>query len=410
MSRAATTRLDPGQHSIDRTKPRRVDGGYQLDWSIRTHAGELKRKRTQAPTVGEVRARARATAETLLTSGGGGRWKPSSKTAEYVEAVSRPLIRDGALRPNTKSRYLAALDLLLGKCEAHKHAHGLGALALADATRFRALEACLQEVARLHGPETAHQARTVLSKYVLQQLIRDGVIQGHPLAGVQIDLAGGRPRGRQRGGQALRRDEYRRVLEHLLTLDPAEGVEAPVRGRWTMANRVAKRERIVDLTLLQATTGLRISEALLITWDLVCDDGQTMYIHITEEISKTHIARTVPVLDPRVADRLRRSRASSGGRGHVLAAPGGGAKHWDQNNAGRLIRELYPQLAEACDAPLLETARSHVWRATLNSLLLESVPEAVRAAYFGHDAAVNRTSYTDTTDTSGMLKAAAGLR
>lgn len=53
--------------------------------------------------------------------------------------------------------------------------------------------------------------------------------------------------------------------------------------------------------------------------------------------------------------------------------------------------------------PLQATARTHVWRATLNSLLAASVPEVQRAAYFGHDAVVNRSAYTDVTDTSGML-------
>ena len=71
---------------------------------------------------------------------------------------------------------------------------------------------------------------------------------------------------------------------------------------------------------------------------------------------------------------------------------------------------MYIELAQVLDIELLETARTHVWRATLNSLLLDSVPEVVRAAFFGHDAAVNRSAYTDLTDTSGMVTAARRLR
>jgi hypothetical protein len=51
-----------------------------------------------------------------------------------------------------------------------------------------------------------------------------------------------------------------------------------------------------------------------------------------------------------------------------------------------------------------------LWRATLNSMLLEEVPEVIRAAFFGHDTAVNLASYTDLTDTSSMLAAARRLR
>lgn len=57
----------------------------------------------------------------------------------------------------------------------------------------------------------------------------------------------------------------------------------------------------------------------------------------------------------------------------------------------------------------MRTARTHVWRTTLNSLLLGAVPEVQRAAYFGHDAAVNRSAYTDVTDTSEMVEAARAL-
>ena len=42
------------------------------------------------------------------------------------------------------------------------------------------------------------------------------------------------------GGRALTTAEYDRVLTHLLTLDPAEGVVPPKRGRYTLADRVGR--------------------------------------------------------------------------------------------------------------------------------------------------------------------------
>lgn len=323
--------------------------------------------------------------------------------------MSRPLIEDGDLRPNTRTRYLAVLDLLLGDCDQHRHAAALGGLPLATASRFRPLEACLQEIARLHGPETARQARNVASKYLMGQLIRDDVITGNPLHGVDIDLSAGQPRGRQRGGQALRRDEYEAVLGYLLALDPAEGVEAPKRGRWTLADRVGRRRQAVELTLLQVATGLRMTEALSVGWGDTTDTSGVLAVTVSAEVSKTHRARTVPVLVPAVADRLRERRDAAGGVGRVIAAPAGGEGPWDRANCSKAVALLYQEVAEACGVPLLETARTHVWRATLNGLLAGSVPEAQRAAFFGHDTAVNRASYTDVTDTSGMIEAARSL-
>ncbi|MCV7492323.1 site-specific integrase [Micrococcus luteus] len=409
--KAASTRLEPGQHSIERNTPRkRPNGGpYVLDWSVRLWSGALVEKRSQAATAGEVRARARRTAEELLATGGGGAWRSTTKTREYVEAVSRPLIADGSLRPNSKTRYLFALDLLLGDCQAHKHTAGLGELPLADASRFRALEKCLQEIARSHGSETARQARGVASKYILGQLVRDDLVQGNPLHGVDIDLSGGRPRGRARGGRALSREEYAAVMGRLFALDPAEGVEAPKRGRWSLEDRVAKQAAVVDLTLLQMSTGLRLSEALGVTWADASDHGGQMSLTVSAELSKTHRARTVPVLAGAVADRLRERRDAAGGAGHVIAAPAGGGGAWDRANASKAVAALYQELAEQLGIELLRTARTHVWRVTLNSLLLGMVPEVQRAAYFGHDAAVNRSAYTDVTDTSEMVAAARAL-
>lgn len=132
---------------------------------------------------------------------------------------------------------------------------------------------------------------------------------------------------------------------------------------------------------------------------------------VTEEISKTHKARRVPVLDARVAERLlARRNAAPIGTAYVIGAPADQTVPWDRDNSQKATTQLYIELGEALGVELLKTARTHVWRATLNSLLLDQVPEVVRAAFFGHDTAVNRSAYTDLADTSVMVTAARRLR
>jgi len=409
--RAATTRLEEGHHSIDRATPRERDGAWLLDWSVRLNDGRLVAKRSQGSTKGQVRQRAKVTAAELLATGGGN-WKTTSPLDEYLERVSRPAIEKAQLRSNSRTRYLLALTQLAGKCASHSHLQSLEGHSIASGTRFRALEACLQEIAQLHGSESARQARSVLSKYVLQQLNRDQVINGNPLSGMSIDLSSSKAAPAKSGGQALTRTDYRAVLDYLLALDPRDGQVKPSRGRWSLEDRVAKRRNAIDLTLLQATTGLRVSEANSLTWREVDtgDDG-TLHVVVTAAVSKTHRARRVPILDGRVAERLlaRQNEAQSMSN-HVIGSPADPTTVWNRDNCQKETTRLYLELSQELAIDLLETARTHVWRATLNSLLLDQVPEVVRAAFFGHDTAVNRASYTDLADTTSMVTAARKLR
>lgn len=413
VQRAATTRLEPGHHSIDRATPRRRGDVWLLDWSIRLHNGRLATKRTQGATKGQVRQRAKVAAAELLATGGG-TWKTTSLLTEYLEHVSRPAIESAQLRPNSRARYFIVLGQLAGICKGHSHANSLKGHSIGSGTRFRVLEACLQEIAELHGAESAKQARTVLSKYVLQQLIRDEVIRGNALLGMSIDLkTNAKPITIARGGQALTRDQYHSVLAYLLELDPADGQPKPRRGRWSLKDKIAKRRNAIDLTLLQAATGLRASEANAITWarHVETDDAGAIHVTVTKDISKTHRERRVPVLDDRVAERLlSRQNVAVSQAAHVIGSPADSMTEWDRRNCGGVIAKLYVELAETLDIELLHTARTHVWRATLNSMLLDEVPEVIRAAFFGHDATVNRGSYTDLTDTSSMVAAARRLR
>ena len=156
---------------------------------------------------------------------------------------------------------------------------------------------------------------------------------------------------------------------------------------------------------------MRVGEADSLTWnDIDVDDQGQVYVTVSDAVSKTHRGRRAPVLNERVAEHIlkRRNRASSDDE-YVIGSPALPARKWDQRQRGKALEALFIELAQKLDIELLLTARSHVWRATLNTLLLDLVPEVQRAAFFGHNAATNRGHYTDVTDTSAMLSAAKHL-
>ena len=397
--------LQPGQSSIDRVPPRPHRGGYALEWTLKLHDGSTVRKRTQGRTKGEARSRARETARELLATGPGAAWKTSDDIGAFIEQVSRPMITGStSLRDSTRARYLQPLDLILGRCDRHPHKAALAGVSIAAAGTYRRLYDCLQDIARTHGVGTADHARAVLSKYVLRPLIREGVLAGNPLAGERLDLdrtlTATKP---SRGGVAIDAAAHERLLVGLLALDTAEGVAAPRRGPVSREARIARRENVRIATLIQMTMGLRIAEVRTLTWDRVLEVQGSRSIAVPSEIAKNHTSRVVPFLDPRVIDVVEAHRQACEGVGYVIGSPADRAKLWDKDNCQKAIAELYKEWAVEYDIPELTTERSHVWRATLNTMYLDQVPEVARTAFFGHTAAVSREHYTDLGQVGPML-------
>jgi integrase len=361
----------------------------------------------------------------LLSTGPHASWKPSGQIDVFVSTVVGPAIDAAGLAAGTRSPYLSALDLLMGKCARKDHTHkaSLRGKAIHEASKFTVLEKCLVEIAALHGDGTAKHAKAVLSKYVLGQLVRAGAIDHNPLYGVQLSLEN--PDSRTgRGGVGLDLDQWRAVLDYLLALDTADGVGSPKRGRYSRADRVAVTTNAADLTLLQATTGLRIDEALGLTWadmdQIKADqvkrgrlkaDDDTLYVPVWEGRAKTGRARAFPVAVEPVAQRLRERRANAPSlESPVIGAPADPSKSWDSSNASKAVRKLYIQMAEQLSIGDLFVQRSHVWRATLNGLVIsENVPVEIRAAWFGHSPDVNQSAYTDIHDPAPMADALSRL-
>ena len=397
--------LQPGQSSIDRVPPRPHRGGYALDWTLKLYDGSTVRKRTQGRTKGEVRARAREAARELLATGQGAVWKTSDDIGAFIEQVSRPMIiESSSLRDSTKTRYLQPLDLILGRCGRHPHTAALAGMSIVTAGTYRRLHACLQDIARTHGAGTADHARAVLSKYILRPLIREGVLSGNPLAGERLDLDRSLTSAKaSRGGVAIDAAAHERLLVGLLAMDAAEGVAAPRRGPVTREARVARRENVRIATLIQMTMGLRITEVRTLTWDRVREVQGSPSIAVPSEIAKNHTSRVVPFLDPRVIEVVEAHRQACEGIGYVIGSPADRRKLWDKDNAQKAIAELYKEWAVEYEIPELMTERSHVWRATLNTMYLDRVPEVARTAFFGHTAAVSREHYTDLGQVGPML-------
>lgn len=400
-------KLEPGEHSIDRedVEWKKLDNGsWQFWWTVRLHDGRTKRLPSQGPTKGMARSRARARVAELLATGTGS-WKTSAKLTDYVNQVTRPAIEAAQIAERSKDQYRRGVNMLMGDCQGHKHSQALAGYSIATGTKFRALEGCLREIAQLHGHESAHQARSVLSKYLMQQLLRDELITGDPIRGMSLDL-GAKPTQRSRGGKALTAAQRQEVIDHLLELDPEEGVKKRVQGRWSYADRVARRRAAIDLTLLQACTGVRVSEANALEVDrhLSEDDGH-LVVEVTADIAKNSMARRVPLLldkDHQVAQRLRERRDAAPAGGYLIGAPTDQAQIWEAGNCTKTTGVLYTEMAEILKIEAFQKERTHIWRTTLNSLLEGKVSAERRSSLFGHTAEVNAQHYTDLRDISQL--------
>ncbi len=395
-------RLQPGEDTTATCTVVQKDGGVlSMQWRVCLPNGKTERHVTELKTtrVSDVRRRAKRMAQALVAGTTTGSWTPASSFADYVERESVAAVQANQyakpLRPRTQERYVHVLRLL---------AREMQGMAIADACRPRQLNDALASIAAEHGTATARQCAKVASKYVMRRLVTDEVIVANPMRDLDLELPQVVAKAKPKGGQALTPDERARVVDHLLAMDPS--TDAGRRGRYTAEQRTARRRAVIDLTLLQATCGLRINEACSLTTDDVDLAADPVTVTVTESVSKTHKGRTVPVMDERVAERVREraERAEQAGDGLLFPAPTEPGSAWDASNRQKAVKSLYKELAVELDIPLLATVSSHVWRATLNTeWMLRGVPDVLRAAFFGHGVDVNVASYTDVSGTEQLV-------
>lgn len=399
-TRATNSKLSPGQDSIDRVRARKTDAGhYVMDWHAVLADGTHLRKRSQGQTVGECRRRARATLDKIKsTSQSDARWHAGSRIDRFITEVC---ITEAEESGNQEVTVKSTKRHLRRIAEAWK-----GRTISAVASTPQPSIDLLRKLAKEHGHGSATRARPVLSAYVFDPLFRQGLIHSNPIRGMEIKIPGAGKR--RRGGVNLDKDEYAASLVYLLGIDTDDVHPAqPSPVRTPQAQR--KRRAQVDLCLIQAATGTRISEARQLRWDRhIHDDGDGITVTVTEDISKTGRERTVPVLDARVVERIRARRDL--GTTYVIGHPTGEPDEaWPSSSAGAASAEMYKELYKELGYDVFETNRSHLWRATLNTLLAPTVPLAVRVAMFGHTEDVNERSYTGKVDTSVAVTAAQAL-
>ncbi|MFV0435701.1 MAG: hypothetical protein ACK5LO_17250 [Leucobacter sp.] len=408
---AARTKLEPGQHSIERAQVRRMTRPSgtkykRLTWSVRLH-GSAKpvRKHTEGPiadTDAAIRRKATAEAEQMLRAGAAKvEWKQGDSFARFAEAVVRPGIeQDKSIGDGSRTAYLAALGYLLGECEGHEHERSLSGLTLLEAGKLKAMRLCLEEVSRLHGHETARRAKTLLTGHAIPALIEEDCLTHSPLAGVKLDLksmAKPKAEGARKGGIALTLEQYNAVYDYLVALDPADGAVAPTRGRWKLGHIIAKRRNAIEVTLLQMGTALRLSEARQVWAGLIEETAEGgVRIAVDGKIAKGGRPRTAHVMDPRIAERVKGRLGSARSPEQLyIGAPADPAKAWTLRAANKELELLYLEMHRELDIEAFAAERSHVWRATMRTMFDGVLTEAKLSAQLGHTEKVGRESYLD---------------
>ncbi|WP_298633672.1 site-specific integrase [uncultured Mobiluncus sp.] len=337
-----------------------------------------------------------------------------------METVVLPAIKGASIAANTKNRYLLCYRLLMGQCGGNvkkrqtscRHRYSLNGMSIHDATRPRALKNCLEEIAELHGKRNAEQSKTVAKRYLCGNLLIDELIEYNPVASLDLDFAQARPIAYRRGGRALSLVDYQRVIQYLLDADPTTVEDRSGRqGRWGTAYLEHERSILIDFVLCQATTGMRTSELASRTGETAEVDADFNVIFtLSPAETKTRAGREVPIIDPRVSQRIAaRLAALPDPTFPLFPSPEDPSKVWEPSSRNRRIAVFYKRMASDLSLPVFERERGHFWRSCLNTVLYDTLPEATRIRLLGHTSAVNRKSYTAVTDTHSVVEAASAV-
>lgn len=404
--KAASSYLGLGENSIDRnTCTEHTKNGkrfYMLRWNVRTMDGVLVAKRSQGPTMAVTRARAKTAAENVLRmSGADHGWQPNRPIEVFIDEVTIPAITDSELTANTKRRYLGLVKLIRAQLKGRP---------IVAAIQFDVLKAMIHAIGMAHGKQNARQSRIVTNKYITQELIARRLISHNPLLGVQLS-AKDYPRistSPERGGVALTSDEQEAVITHLLNLDPTQGVAPDKKHGHHYATRLVRRKQVIAITLLQAGTGMRISEALALMKHAFAEDGHSQ-LHIVANrtiVKGKRKGRHIGIFDERIELYLRSYIADLklGDRlFHVPSKPGYPWALSGSSGAAPFVAQLYQEMAQELDIPALTHNRSHLWRTTLSTRLKEVGVSVERISeVLGHNVKTNQEFYTEVANVAAM--------
>ncbi|WP_197679240.1 tyrosine-type recombinase/integrase [Auraticoccus monumenti] len=257
----------------------RQEGGHHVAYvRYRDYGGRLRRIKRLGSSKADASRRALAAVAESVAAGVGGDFTRSSKLAAGLEgwlAMFDGLVERGRRSPTTRDLYAGVTGRLI--------VPAIGGLRLGELTA-PTLDRFLQAILREKGPATAKLCRAVLSG-ACGWLVRQGGLVTNPVRDLTpIELEGGR------AAKALTMQEVRRWLAHL------------------DADEFARRHDLPELARFMLATGLRVGEAVGVTWaDVDLDAGVVM------------VQRTiVPVAGKGLLAKRVKSKASE--RGLIMPA------------------------------------------------------------------------------------------
>ncbi|MFC5137224.1 tyrosine-type recombinase/integrase [Actinomycetospora rhizophila] len=293
-----------------------ANGSFRAFTRFRDHDGVTRKVERNGPTraaaMNRLREdlRDRARQDTASTLRGDSRFKVAAE--QWMEAVTL-LVDQGLRSPSTAQIYRSTLDVHV--------LPALGELRLREVTVPR-LDHFVQTVNLHKGPATTKLVRSVVSG-ALGLAVRHGAIASNPTR--EIAEVSGR---RRRAARALSADERRAWIARLA------------------GDEDARRKDLPDLCAFMLATGVRIGEALAVSWEEIDLDAGTVAIDWTvirikavglvRKRTKTQSGERTLHLPGFARSILRRRYLAAGGRGPLFPDSLGGWR--DPSNTLKALR------------------------------------------------------------------------
>lgn len=399
--------LEPFSNTIAGKVPyQRSDGRWAIDWWYRLDENSAPvQKRTTHRLKSQVKKRAEQIWEKLLDDNES-QWTNLTPITTFMIEVSKPYLdAHTQLRQRTVDKYQSVYENSLAL---------LKGITIGQMSKRRRCLQFLNDYAQAHGTSSAHHAAVFMRKYVASLLVDEDLYVANPFIGLRATASVSKSTRRALPSEidnsdlALTLDEYHQVFEYLMNRDVTAPAPWATNQHKSSPQTIAKIRAVIDLTLLQMATGLRINEALSTQGrHLSFPNPDRCIIRIPATTSKTSQMRDVEVLLAQVARRLQASDYAQ--NDYIAGTPTDRSKPWNTRNAHGAIRALYDEMADKLDIEKLLYVSSHSWRRTLNTILENATSIEQRAAGFGHSVLVNQSHYKGHTDMNGFASTARSI-